>query len=64
MTKRLTKDSASVVEEAGEHKSLVQMLIEQNNRTLELLEKHKAENRNLISKLENLTKNLVKRTMH
>ena len=52
MSKKLIKDSATVEEVAGEHKSLVQMLIEQNNRTLELLEKHKVEISSLIFKLE------------
>ena len=52
MSDRLSKDSAIVEEVEEEHRSLVQVLIEQNKGTLELLKKQQAEHRSLISKLE------------
>ena len=52
MSDRLSKDSAIVEEVEEEHRSLVQVLIEQSKGTLELLKKQQAEHRSLISKLE------------
>ena len=49
------KDSSTAEEVAGEQVSLVQMPIEQNKRTLELLEKQQAENKDLIARLEKAT---------
>ena len=50
-----SKDSATAEKVAGEQVSLVQMLIEQNKRTLELFEMQQAENKDLIARLEKAT---------
>ena len=49
------KDSATAEDVAGKQVGLVQLLIEQNKRTLELLQKQQAENKDLIARLEKAT---------
>ena len=44
---------------AEEHNGLVQMLIEQRKRTLELLQKEQAENNNFFSRLEEITQKKI-----
>ena len=52
MSDRLIKDRDTVEKIAGEHRSLFQIPIEQNKRTFEVLDNQQAENKSLISKLE------------
>ena len=57
MSEHLNKsqDSATAEEVAGEQVGLVEMLIDQNKRTLELLQKQQAENKDLTVGLEKAT---------